>query len=104
MAKIVVSNDLRDKLNSVRSEVRLCDETGSTVGWFLPEAEYMKVRSERARRKFDDQELNTLGFSDEELAAAEKQPGGYTTAEVLAHLKYLGSGGSKGQNDDKRID
>ena len=97
-------NELRDKLNAVQSEARLCDESGSTIGWFLTDAEYTKVLYERAHRMFDEMERNTLEFSEEELAAAENQPGGYTTAEVLAYLKSLESEGSKGQTDDKRTD
>jgi hypothetical protein len=77
MTTIVVDKELREKLRSLGREVPLCDETGSTIGWFLPEAEYMKVLYERAKNM----------FTDEELERAEKQAGGRPLADILSDLR-----------------
>ena len=105
MEPIPVGNELRDKLNAIQSDARLCDESGAIVGWFLSEAEYTKVLFQRAHKPFDE-------FSDEELDRAEKQPGGSTTAEVLARLRSLAperpnEGRKEGRKEglyDKRLD
>jgi hypothetical protein len=55
----------------------LCDESGSTLGWFLPEADYMKMMYERARNM----------FTEEELSYAEKEPGGRPLADIPADLR-----------------
>lgn len=77
MTAIVVDNDLREKLRKLGHEVPLCDETGSTLGWFLPEAEYMKILYERARHI----------VTDEELDRAEKEPHGRPLADILNDLR-----------------
>jgi hypothetical protein len=79
MTTVIVDKELTDKLKAIEHKAVLCDESGSTVGWFLPEAEYMKKMYERARQM----------FTDEELERARRQPGGFTTAEVLEHLNKL---------------
>jgi len=77
MTAIVVDKELREKLQKLGHEVPLCDESGSTLGWFLPEAEYMKVLYDRARQM----------FTDEELDRAEKETGGRPLADILADLR-----------------
>lgn len=77
MTAIVVDRELREKLQKLGHGVPLCDETGSTLGWFLPESEYMKVLYERARHL----------VADEELDMAEKETGGRPLAEILEGLR-----------------
>lgn len=79
MTTVVVDKELREKLNGFEHEVIFCDESGQTVGRFLPESEYMKMLYERARHM----------FTDEELEAARRPQREYTTAEVIEHLNKL---------------
>lgn len=58
MTTVVVDDDLREKLNGFEHEVVFCDESGTPVGRFLPESEYMKMLYERARHIFSDEELD----------------------------------------------
>lgn len=77
MTAIVIDKELREKLQKLGREVPLCDETGSTLGWFVPEAEYMKVLYERARHM----------VTDEELDQAESESGGRSLPDILNELR-----------------
>ena len=79
MTAINIDKELREKLQGSCHDVRLCDETGSTLGWFVPEAEYMKMLYERARYM----------FTNEELEVARRAQPVYTTAEVIEYLNKL---------------
>jgi hypothetical protein len=77
MTKIICENVLQLQLEDLKKEIEVCDKSGRILGRFLPEAVYGRLTKALA-----DQE-----FTDEELTAAEQQPGGRTTAEVLERLK-----------------
>lgn len=82
MTTIVVDNELREKLKEMGSEVMLCDESGHTLGRFLPEAEYrehMRLVYEHAREM----------FAAADVEAARRDPEELTTAQVLEHLRKL---------------
>ena len=79
MHKVVLDQSWRSKLNHLDAQVELCDETGRTVGYFLPAELHDRLCYEWAKTQ----------FTDEELEQARKQPLGRTTAEVLARLKKL---------------
>jgi hypothetical protein len=82
MDKIVLDQATRSRLNGLDRYAEVCDETGKTLGYFLPPEFYHEVIYAWAK---------TL-VSDEELAQARaefKIEGGYTTAEVLAHLEEV---------------
>ena len=79
MTAIVVDKELREKLNGLDHEVIICDDTGQTVGRYLPEAEYMEMLYRLAHKMFDEKELDE----------ASRQAGGYTTAQVLEYLSKL---------------
>ena len=79
MTTVIIDKDLREKLQDLEHEVKFCDESGRTVGRYLPEAEYTKLLYERARNM----------FSDEELEKAAREPGGISTAQLLARLEQL---------------
>jgi hypothetical protein len=76
MEKLTVDSPLLSTLNKVDHEVELCDPTGRTVGYFVPAADAAHEIYARARGQ----------FTDEELERAAKEPGGKSTAEVLARL------------------
>ena len=43
MDKIILDPALREKLNGLDHELELCDETGRTLGHYLPDALYRKL-------------------------------------------------------------
>lgn len=79
MKRVTLDRDLEAKVGSLHEEVEVCDEAGRTVGRFLPEGIYRRYLYEWANLQFDDEDLNR----------AARQPGKYTTAEVLDHLRSL---------------
>jgi hypothetical protein len=80
MSKLIVNDEMRSKLKGLNGEAELCDATGMRMGWFLPDDIYMRLMYDLAKVQFSD---------EEELKRAREEPGGMTTAEVLAHLKSL---------------
>jgi hypothetical protein len=79
MTKVICDEAMRAKLDHGDEQVEVCDESGRTLGYFLPASTY-----ERAAYEWANAEI-----TDEELDRAEHEPGGYTTAEVLEYLKGL---------------
>lgn len=76
MTRVVVDTSVITKLNNLNSALELCNESGVTLGHFYPVAD-------RKRELYD---WAKAAFSDEELDAAEREPGGVTTEELLARL------------------
>jgi hypothetical protein len=76
MTKLTLDPQLRAKLNGLNEQIEVCDETGKTVGHFLPEAVY---------RKFIYAWLNAQ-VTDEELEQAAQEPGGCSLAEIWKKL------------------
>jgi hypothetical protein len=77
MTRIQVDSEVLSKLNNLDSTLELCNESGVTLGHFYPAADRKRKLYEWAK----------TAFSDEELEAAEREPGGVTTEELLARLK-----------------
>ncbi len=73
MNKIVIDKDLRTRLDNLDTELELCDESGHTLGYFVPTAEANPSLYEWARCE----------FTEEEIESARKEPGGLNIAEVL---------------------
>ncbi len=76
MNRIIVDQSLRSRLNNLQSRLELCDESGETLGYFVPASERQRLLYAWARAE----------FTDEEIALARAEPGGVTIAEVLADL------------------
>lgn len=77
MNRIIIDSALQRQLNDPCTE--LLDAQGTTIGFCLTPAEY--------RRLIYDQTIAAV--SDDELDRAERETGGMTTPELLAHLKSL---------------
>jgi hypothetical protein len=77
MERVVVEPQMRAQLQDGKRSLELCDDTGQTMGFFLPAAEFLHWQYEWARRN----------YSSDELDRREQESGGRTTAEVLARLK-----------------
>jgi hypothetical protein len=78
MRQITLGDDLRAKLGDLSGEIALCDATGTVVAYIM-----LLGHREMLYRLAADL------FDDEELARAEREEGGMTTAQVLEHLKSL---------------
>jgi len=82
MDKLTIDSSLRDRLGGLQSGLELCDETGQTLGYFVPVVH-------------DDPELYRRAaaqISDEELERRRREPGKRrTTQEVLERLEKMES-------------
>jgi len=76
MNKVMVDPLVRSRLQNLQSRLELCDESGETLGYFVPTSERDRLLYAWAR----DQ------FTDEEIESARNEPGGVTITEILADL------------------
>lgn len=74
MTRIVLKPDLAAVLQQQPSEVQLCDESGRTLGYFLPGSLSGYINSE-------------CPYPPEELAEAAKQTTGRPLADILRDLR-----------------
>jgi hypothetical protein len=86
MTRVVADQELRSKLHGLDSHVEVHDESGRPLGHYLPEADYHELLYAWARSL----------FTDEQIQKARAEPGGLTTAEVLARLRGLEQSGANG--------
>jgi hypothetical protein len=83
MIKVLLDPSVRAKLHNLDGELELCDETGRTLGHFLPADRYVDLLYDRARTEFgNEKEL-------EEARREVRAVGGFTTAEAIAHLESV---------------
>ena len=75
MKKITLDASALANLRSVAEHVEVCDSEGRIVGYFRPSIYAGEIVPE-----FDEAELNRRSL----------ETGGYTTAQVLEHLRQLG--------------
>jgi hypothetical protein len=78
MRTITLDADLTAKLGDLKDEIALVDTAGNIVACVVPPG-HREMLYDMASALFDDEELNR----------AEREEGGKTTAEVLAHLRSL---------------
>ena len=77
MAKVIVDESLRSRLNGLDEQVELCDESGRTMGHFLPDALYKKLLY-----TFDQ-----CPYTEEEIGQhMPDEPGGRPLAEIWQRL------------------
>jgi hypothetical protein len=74
--KVILDADLRAKLNGVNRQLELCDESGRTVGHFLPDDVYRQLLYTWANAQ----------VTDEELDRASRETGGRPLAEIWRRL------------------
>ena len=79
MSTVLIDSATAAKLSEPKTTVEVRTEDGKLVGDFTPRREATPEDYEWARSQF------TLA----EIEAARREPGGYTTAEVLDHLQRL---------------
>jgi len=76
MSRVLLDSQLRSKLNGLDDQLEICDESGKTLGRFLPEALYRELLL--AWSKAD--------LPDEELQRRREEPRGRTLAEIWDKL------------------
>jgi hypothetical protein len=76
MAKVIVDADLRSRLHNLESTLELCDESGLTVGYFVPSPDRLRWAYDWAR----------TAFPEDELERSRQELGGRTIAEILQRL------------------
>src|SRR4051794_5048301 len=75
MTRVVLDQATLAKLHSPGEQIEVCDESGRTVGYFMPvvsQSTYAGVK---------------VPFTDEELDRFEQEPGGRSLVEILADLE-----------------
>jgi hypothetical protein len=76
MVKVTIEKSLREQLDRLHEETQLCDESGRTIGYYLPESLRHRMLYEWARAE----------VSDAELDRARDEPGGSSLAEIWQRL------------------
>ena len=76
MSTVKLDDELRSRLNGLDRPLEFQDETGRTVGRFLPEDEYRRLLHDLARAV----------VSEEELDRVSQEPGGRSLAEIWKRL------------------
>ena len=80
MSKITLDAELRAKLNGLNEQLEVCDESGNTVGHFVPEDLYRDLLRSWAKTEFTDAEI-------EQARQEVKAEGGLTTSEAIAFIQ-----------------
>jgi hypothetical protein len=78
MTAITIPSSLKASFG-VSEPATVCDEQGNVLGYYTPAREATA----------EDYAWAKQYFTPEMIAEARKQEGGYSTAEVLEHLKNL---------------
>jgi len=76
MNKMVVDQTIRSKLQELGSTTQFCDESGHTLGYFIPASEHERLLYAWARGE----------FTDDEIERARRQEGGFSLKDILAEL------------------
>ncbi|HMF18095.1 MAG TPA: hypothetical protein VKE98_12860 [Gemmataceae bacterium] len=97
MSRVILKSELRSRLDGLREPVEFCDETGKTLGHFVPEPLYRELLVARSKARLSDEELerrrreflvdwSKAHLSDEELERRRQEPHGRALAEILKSL------------------
>ncbi len=78
MGKLTLDSELRSKLNGLNEPMEVCDETGNTVGYFLPHPLYEDL--------FYTALAAESPHSKEELKRRHRESGGRSLAEIWQGL------------------
>jgi hypothetical protein len=86
MQAIILDPELRAKLSGLERQLELRDESGTTLGLFVPLRLYEEMISAWTRLQFADEQ-------EREQARREiRNHGGLSTAEATAHLEQVARG------------
>jgi hypothetical protein len=79
MSKIILDPELRGKLNGLTQQVEVCDESGRTVGHFVPVETYEKLLYALA-------EAQRPQRSGEDIEKRRRETGGRTLPDIWKAL------------------
>ena len=77
MSKVILDQSLRAKLNGLNEQVELCDESGRTLGHFLPLKLYEKLVAANVK----------IPFSEEEIRRRRQEKGGSSLEEFWKRMQ-----------------
>ena len=80
MQKLTIPPEIQAKLSGLSGTFEMCDESGQTLGHFVPEGEYRKLLWAWANSEVTDEELD-------EAREEYRLHGGLTTAEAIAYIR-----------------
>lgn len=80
MIAVTLDQSLHEKLESLREPAEIRDSAGNVVGYYTPASQQEAGLYARARQQFD---------VDEMKRRKESGGRGYTTAEVIDHIRSL---------------
>jgi hypothetical protein len=80
MGRITLEPGFREKLKNLSEELELCDETGETMGRFLPETVYKKLLYALALAQRPP-------LTPEEIDRRKHETGGRPLDEILKQLR-----------------
>lgn len=78
MGKLTLDSDLRTKLNGLDEPIEVCDESGHTIGHFLPAALYDEMLYRSLAKESP--------HSEEELKRRREETGGRSLSEIWKSL------------------
>jgi hypothetical protein len=76
MPKIILDAELQSKLNGLNEQLELCGNDGTTLGRFVPEADFQRIVYAWLKKRHTDQEVEELS----------RQSGGSTLHEIWQRL------------------
>lgn len=79
MTAITIPASIQPLFGQVSEPVSVRDEQGNLLGFYTPMRQATKEDYEWARKQFTEAQID----------AARREPGGFTTQEVLEHLNRL---------------
>jgi hypothetical protein len=78
MSKVILDPELRARLNGLNEQLEVCDESGRTLGRFVPEALYTRMLYAAAEA--------ACPYTKEELQQFQQETGGRPLAELWKEL------------------
>lgn len=81
MSKIILDPELKAKLNGLNEQLEVCDESGRTVGRFLPEKMFQEFLVAWADAHLSDEEI-------EQARQEFREHGGMTTQDAIQFLHH----------------
>jgi hypothetical protein len=76
MDKVIVDSAVQAQLHHFQEALELCDQTGRTLGHYLPADVYREMLLAWSKAR----------TTDEELERRRQEPGGHTLAEIWKRL------------------
>ena len=86
MIKLTLDPELRERLNGLNEPIELCDETGETVGHFLPDEAFRRMATQLALQHFESPESREIQREASEDYLAGRH---ITTPELIEYLTKL---------------